>query len=101
MIVNLELLLGRKVLDVNGEKAGRVFDVRCEQQGKEAIVREWVLAAGSHRTRSVSDVVQFLLLQLRARTETAKVRVVPWDKLDLRDPRNPRLTCRIDELPAE
>jgi hypothetical protein len=100
MIVSLELLLGRQVRDPNGEKAGRVFEARCERQGRELIVREWILAAGRHRKRSVSDVFQFLLLQLRARTDTTKVRIVPWDKLDLRDPEHPRLTCRVDELPS-
>ncbi|HEX8169411.1 MAG TPA: hypothetical protein VF824_02595 [Thermoanaerobaculia bacterium] len=91
MIVHLETLIGREVVDADGRRAGRIEEARARQSGKELVITEFLLAHGRLERTS------FLLHQLLAHVSPKSIRV-PWEKLDLSDPRKPRLTCRVDEL---
>ncbi|HSS51227.1 MAG TPA: hypothetical protein VLX28_19980 [Thermoanaerobaculia bacterium] len=90
--VHLELLLGREVHDSEGKRVGRLLSVTAERDGDECVVREFLLgpAALLHRLGITTlHIVGF---------KRKKPLAVPWDQLDLSDPKKPRLRCRADEL---
>ena len=90
--VHLELLLSRRVRDVNGRPVGRLEEVRADRIGLECVVREYHIGPYALLERlSVGFVRAF-------RGPRHAAIIVPWDRLDLTDPVHPRLTCRADEL---
>jgi sporulation protein YlmC with PRC-barrel domain len=91
--VHLELLLGRKVLDSEGKKVGRILEVRAEQDGKDCVVREYLLGTAALLTRLGLSAGRMVGLPIRR-----EPLAVPWDRMDLRNPEKPRLTCRLEEL---
>ena len=91
--VHFELLLGRKVVDSEGRKVGRILAVRAEPQGKDCVVREYLLGTAALLTRlgiSARRLVGFPIHR--------KPLCVPWDQMDLGNPERPRLRCRVEEL---
>ena len=91
--VRLELLLGRVVRDPEGKKAGRIRAVRAEREGEDCVVREYLLGAAALRARL--GITAGRLFGWNVHREPLRV---PWDLLDLRDPRKPRLLCAVAEL---
>lgn len=91
--VHFELLLGRKVRDSEGRKAGRLLAVRVEVEGEDCVVREYHLGTAALLTRL--GLSAGMIAGLPVRSEPLRV---PWEKMDLRDPRHPRLTCPLAEL---
>lgn len=91
--LHLELLLGRKVLDSEGRKVGRILAVSVEVEGEDCVVREYHLGTAALLTRL--GVSAGLIAGLPVRFEAVRV---PWETMDLGDPQRPRLTCRREEL---
>jgi hypothetical protein len=93
--VQLELALGRPVVDREGRRAGHVEEFRAEQRDGEWVVVEYLLGAAGLLERLGIDQLSGLLglpLPRRARYR------VPWDQLDISDPRYPRLSGRTADL---
>ena len=95
--LHVELLLGRRVVDVDGRVVGRVEEIVAERRGDEYRVAELHLgpAALLERLALSASTVPFL----GGLARLAAGRRVPWDRVDWRDPERLRLTCRGDELP--
>jgi sporulation protein YlmC with PRC-barrel domain len=94
-----ELLLSRKVVDVEGRRVGRVEELRLEEIDGETLVLEYHLgpfALLERLSAVIHQIPLFRLLPLRARDGTR----VPWDLMDLSDPEHPRLRCRLEDLRA-
>jgi hypothetical protein len=91
--VHFELLLGRVVRDPDGKKAGRILAVRAEPEGEDCVVREYLLGAAALRTRL--GLTAGRLFGWPIRREPLRI---PWDLLDLRNPKKPRLRCSLAEL---
>ena len=72
MIVNVELLIGKKVVDADGKVAGRLHDVHGDWRGSECVITYYTLWPGQI--------------------------VVTWDQMDLSDPERPRVKVRAEEL---
>jgi len=97
--VKLELLLGRRVVDINGEHAGRIEEVLADREGDELLVTHYLVGRyGLFERFSIYHVGIGLLRHLGSRAQSAHPHRIPWDKMDLSDPDHPRLTCTIDEL---
>jgi hypothetical protein len=98
--LHLELLLGARVHDREGKFAGHIEEVRAEQRDGQTVVKDYLLGRGAlaHRL-SITGVSTLAISLLGGRNNVATHRV-PWDKMDLSDPRRPRLTCRAEELEA-
>lgn len=90
--IHLELLLGRKVRDSRGRPAGRIEEVAADRQDLDCVVREFHL--GPH---ALLERLSLPLMRI-VRGPRHGIRRVPWDRLDLSDPAQPRLTCPLDEL---
>ena len=89
--MRLDGLLGRAVLARNGQRVGRVEEVRAEARGTGYLVTEYVIGAAGLLER-LGLGVRLLL------GRTRKSAVARWDQLDISDPRNPRLTCSFEDL---
>jgi hypothetical protein len=91
--VHVELLLGRKVHDPDGRKVGRILAVATEADGDDCVVTEYRLGTAALLTRLGLYTGHLIGIPIRR-----KPLCVPWDLMDLRDPRKPRLTCPVAEL---
>jgi sporulation protein YlmC with PRC-barrel domain len=94
--INLDLLLGRSVVARNGKRIGRVEEFRAESRGHELVITEYHLGPEALLERlSVSGLSLLSLFGIRSRRRGLRI---PWDKLDLSNPKKLRLTCSIEEL---
>ena len=96
--LRLEQLLGRCVVDVVGDRVGRIEEVRAEQQGDEWVILEYFVGIAAIFERLSAWNIGTGLLHLLGARKTHKSYRVPWDKLDLSDPVHPRLTCTLKQL---
>jgi sporulation protein YlmC with PRC-barrel domain len=97
--VKLELLIGRRVVDANGVKVGRIEEVLAERHGEDLLVTQYLVGVyGLFQSLSIPHFGAGVLRFLGARTFSKKPHRIPWDKLDLSDWEHPRLTCGIEEL---
>jgi sporulation protein YlmC with PRC-barrel domain len=97
--VKLELLLGRRVVDVNGVRVGHIEEVLADRDGEELLVTHFLVGRyGLFERLSIYHVGIGLLRYLGSRAQSAHPHRIPWDTMDLSDPEHPRLTCTIDEL---
>jgi hypothetical protein len=90
-LLPLDRLIGRVVLDRNGESAGRIQELRVDVRSSSWVVTEYVLGMGGLLERL--NVGLRLVLGARVKGRTARA-----DQIDISDPARPRLTCRRDEL---
>jgi hypothetical protein len=96
--IHIELLLSKRVLDPAGKSVGRIEEIFAEQQGEESVVKEYLIGPAAMLERlsawtlglPMSDFLRWGKIGNRYR--------VPWDKLDLSDPDQPRLKCPVEEL---
>ena len=93
--VHVELLLGRRVRDVNGEVVGRIMNVIAERRATECFVSEYHLGAAALLTRM--GITGANLVGIPARAQPIRV---PWQCMDLSDPAHPRLTVTQEEVRA-
>ena len=96
--IHLERLLGKKVYDRNGRKAGRIEEVRARVSADGCLVEAYLLGrAGLVARLSIPGLTQMLLGFAGAKGIRTS-REVSWDRMDLTDPRRPRLRCTVEEL---
>lgn len=93
--LRLELLLGKKVRDVDGRKAGRIEDVRTFDEGDRCVVTHFMIGRRMARL-TIGSIGSALLARLGAKATGA--RAVRWHLMDLSDPDHPRLLCRAEDL---
>jgi sporulation protein YlmC with PRC-barrel domain len=97
--VKLELLLGTRVVDVNGQRVGRIEEVLADRNGDELLVTHYLIGRYALFERlSIYHMGIGLLRYLGSRAQSEHPHRIPWDKMDLTDPAHPRLTCSIDDL---
>ena len=95
--IHIELLLGRRVLGLDGEPVGRIEEVCAEPRGGDLAITEYHVGAYAALERLSASLIGWATLGLLRPRQGGGHRV-PWDKLDLSDPEHPRLTCPVAEL---
>ncbi len=96
--LNLEMLLGRRVLQTDGKSAGRIHEIQAEQRGDEWAITEYHIGPTALLSRLSAFHLAAPLFRLLGADKDAGRRV-PWDKMDLSDPDRPTLFCDLDALP--
>ncbi|MGA8810598.1 MAG: PRC-barrel domain containing protein [Thermoanaerobaculia bacterium] len=97
--MKLELLLGARVVDVNGARVGRIEEVLADRDGDELLVTHYLVGRyGLFERFSILHIGIGLLRYLGSRARSVDPHRIPWDRMDLSDADHPRLTCAIDEL---
>jgi len=97
MEVNLELMLGRKVLAANGRSIGRLEEVHAEVRPGECLVTEYLVGKYALFERLAAWSMGRAFLSLFGSSLKSGYRV-PWEKMDISDPRRPRIACDVSEL---
>jgi sporulation protein YlmC with PRC-barrel domain len=101
METKVELLLGVKVRDVNGEKVGRIEELRVERTDRGLLVEAYLIGASAVVDRlSAWTLVRPIKGLLKSR-HIYSLYDVPWQDMDLTDPTHPVLrTAKRDLHPA-
>ena len=95
---NAELLLGRKVRDINGENVGRIEEFDVERGDKACLVEAYLIGASGVIDRlSAWSLIRPIAKLLRARHLFSVYRV-PWQDMDLSDPEHPQLRISRSDL---
>jgi sporulation protein YlmC with PRC-barrel domain len=85
-VVHVEQLLGRRVRDASGRVVGRIEEIRARRVGREVVVQEYLLGPqGLFARLAISGWRAPRRRNARHRSR------IPWDQMDLVDPRHPRL----------
>jgi len=97
--VRVELLIGCRVVDANGERVGRIEEMLAEEKGDGFVVTEILVGTyGFFERLSIFHFGMGFLRLFGARGHAAKPKKIPWNRIDLSDPEHPRLTCAKSEL---
>jgi len=94
----LELLLGRRVLDVEGKLVGRIEEVVAEYRDGEYLVREFHVGTFAVLERLGGGMLGNGLLRLIGGDRVHDGYVIPWKLMDLTDADHPRVTVAKDDL---
>jgi hypothetical protein len=100
--INVELLLSRKVYGLNNRPVGRIEEINADVLHGDCYVREFLVGSHAVLDRLAAVRIGHAILGLFGKL-LKKHYAIPWDKLDLSNPKRPRLTCSVKELkgPAE
>jgi sporulation protein YlmC with PRC-barrel domain len=95
--INAELLLGRKVRDINGEKVGRIEEFQVEREHNACLVKAYLVGASALIDRlSAWTLIRPIHKSLRGRAFSTYH--IPWEDMDLTDPEHPQLRIARSEL---
>ena len=97
MEINLELLLGKQVFALNNKPIGRIEEVRADLRGGDCYVEEYLIGTYAIFERLAALEIGRAVLGLFGSYVKTGYRV-PWDELDLTDPKRPRIRCKINQL---
>lgn len=96
--LHVELLLGQRVLALNGQSIGRLEEIRATANARDYFfVSEFLVGSYAVLERLAAWRIGRAVLRVLGakRDEGYRVR---WDQLDLSDPQQLRLRCDVDEL---
>lgn len=96
-LLHVELLLGRRVVARDGTSVGRIEEVRAARLGSDVVVTEYHVGTAAMLER-LSALAMRLSPMSAGRKSWRKGFRIPWEQLDLSDPRRPLLRCAIEEL---
>ena len=103
--VAMHHLLGCTVRDPNGRKVGRIEELRArielEEQRSEYVVAEFHVGSFGAIEGLAGARFARLLLHRLGRLAPYTSHSIPWDRIDLSDPRNPRTRDSLEELKAK
>jgi len=91
--VHVELINARRVRDANGKVVGRIGEIVARRRGHDYFIEEYHLGPAAWLEHLGISSARIIGWQ-RGR-EPLKV---PWQQLDLSDPKNLRLRCTLEEL---
>jgi len=95
--VHVELLLGEKVLAMNGQPIGRLEDIRTEVNRGHYFVSEFLVGSYAMLERLAAWRIGRAVLRVFGAKKKQGYRI-RWDQLDLTDPERLRLLCEVDDL---
>jgi len=94
--VRVEQLVGREVVDANGERIGHIEEIIAEAKGGELLVKEFHVGRAALAERISAHGVAMTFLGLfgahrKSHGKASKPQRINWRDLDLTDPKHPRL----------
>lgn len=95
----VELLIGCRVVDANGEVVGRLEEIVADYVDDEYVVREFHVGAYAALERLGAGRLGRSLLRLIGGDRIYTGYIVSWRQMDLSDPEHPRVTVAKAELP--
>ena len=98
MEIHLELLIGTKVRDVDGNYVGRIEELRVERGGNTCLVDSYLIGASAVIQRLSAWTLVRPIKKLLSSSKLYALYQVPWQDMDLTDPRHPRLRTTKRDL---
>jgi sporulation protein YlmC with PRC-barrel domain len=98
MEVNVELLLGTKVCDIDGEDVGRIEEFHVERDEKACLVTAYLLGASGLIARLSAWTLVRPISGFLNRRKLYSLYRVPWQDMDLSDPDHPKLRIAKRDL---
>jgi sporulation protein YlmC with PRC-barrel domain len=98
MEINIELLLGTKVCDVDGQDVGRIEEFRVERSDAACLVEAYLIGASALIERLSAWTLARPIKQFLGARKLYTVYEVPWQEMDLSDPGYPRLRIPKSDL---
>ena len=96
--IHLFQILGRKVVDANGEYAGRLEEIEAERGDDECLIKSYLVCRRGAIDRIQSWAITAPVQKMIPVREKSKPYRVPWDQMDLSDPEHPRILVPQAEL---
>ena len=97
---NVELLLGRHVLDADGRDLGKLEEIRAVARDGELRVSQYLVGHSGIAARLTTATLLRRMLQLVRLGTRRRGHLIPWSWMDLSDPEHPRCTHRAADLTA-
>ena len=98
MEINVELLLGKKVSDIDGEHVGRIEELRVERDGETCLVEAYLIGASAVISRLSAWTLVRPIRGFLSTRRLYSAYQVPWQDMDLNDPHHPRLRIARRDL---
>jgi sporulation protein YlmC with PRC-barrel domain len=98
MDIRVELLVGTKVYDGDGSKIGRIEEIRVERQEKALLVEAYLIGASALIERLSARILVRPIRRLLRTRHIYSVYEVPWQDLDLSNPKRPVLRIAKRDL---
>jgi sporulation protein YlmC with PRC-barrel domain len=95
--IRVELLIGRKVHDVNGKKVGRIEEIRGEKRESDFLVEAYLVGTSALVERLAAWTLVRPIRGMLGKSVYSMYRI-PWNEMDLSDPHHPKLTIPKSEL---
>ncbi|MDX8449957.1 hypothetical protein [Mesorhizobium captivum] len=96
--INLEQLAGRRVLSPRGKSIGYIEEIRAEKNGHDLVITEFHVGIYAAFERLSASAIGAAVLDAFRLRRVGRFYRIPWDKVDISNPRQPRLLCPIEEL---
>ena len=100
--VALHHLLGRTVVDPKGRTVGRVEELRAEielhEHGNDYVVTEFHVGSFGAIESLAGPYFARMLLRRLGRLVPYRAHTIAWNRMDLSDPRHPRVLDTLEEL---
>ena len=98
MEIQVELLVGTKVKDVDGEDVGRIQEFRVSREGSSCLVEAYLIGASALIERLSAWTLVRPIKQFLGGRKLYAVYQVRWQDMDLSDPHQPRLRIARRDL---
>jgi len=96
--IRAEFLLSRTVRDIDGRRAGRIEEIEVENSSQGCFVTGFVLGTkGLLQRLSFRGIAPLFIPSMSAKRQK-RAKAVPWQQMDLTNPKRPRLRCSKDDL---
>jgi sporulation protein YlmC with PRC-barrel domain len=96
--IALRQLLGKKVLDSEGETIGRLEEIEAQRGDEFCVVNSYLVEHRGLFDRISSWALTASMQQKLERRTSARPYRVAWDQMDLSDPDKPRTVVPRDSL---
>jgi sporulation protein YlmC with PRC-barrel domain len=96
--IHAEHLVGRMVYDIDNRRAGRIEEIEMEETGHGCFVSAFILGEKGLLKRLSLRGIAPLFMPGFAEKRARRTPGVPWQQMDLSNPRKPKLQCRKEDL---
>jgi sporulation protein YlmC with PRC-barrel domain len=98
MEIKVELLLGTKVCDIDGASIGRIEEFRVERDERACLIEAYLIGASALIERLSAWTLVRPIKNFLGVRKLYTLYQVPWEDMDLSDPRHPRLRIAKRDL---
>jgi hypothetical protein len=96
-IVHLERFVGKPVHDAAGKKLGHLHEARARREGDDLVIVDYLVGTAGLLERFSLVRIGYETARLFGLMRSGGY-VIPWERMDFRDPGGARCTCAAEEL---